>query len=68
MFLINTCIKGPFQMERQRKANMKRGIMLIQTFVLNVISNERNILTNRKIIDCIAEQNASVCKESKLSV
>ena len=30
--------------------------MLIQTFVLKVINNERKILTHHEIIDCIAEQ------------
>ena len=41
--------------------------MLIRTFVLKVINNERKILTNNEVIDCIAEQIESVvtqvCKE-----
>ena len=47
-----------------------RGIMLIRTFVLKVINNERNILTDHEITDRIAEQIESVitqvCNESKL--
>ena len=34
--------------------------MLIQTFVLKVINNERKILTHHEIIDCIAEKIESV--------
>ena len=41
--------------------------MLIQTFVLKVINNERKKLTHHEIIDGIAEQTESaipqVCKE-----
>ena len=40
----------------QIKLNMGRRIMLIQTFVLNVINNERKILTHHEITDRIAEQ------------
>ena len=44
--------------------------MLIQIFVLNVINNERNILTHYEIINRIAEQVVlmitQVWKESKL--
>ena len=43
--------------------------MLIRTFVIKVINNERKKLTHHEIIDCIAEQTASVIiqasKESK---
>ena len=46
--------------------------MLIRTFVLKVINNERETLTHREIIDRIAEQTASVIiqvsKESKLRI
>ena len=46
------------------------GIMLIRTFVLKVINNERKILTHQEIIDRIAEQIESVifqvCRGSKL--
>ena len=47
---------------------MGRGILLIRTFVLKVINNKRNILTYHEIIDRIAQQIVSVCKESKLWV
>ena len=44
--------------------------MLIRTFVLKVINNERKILTHHEITDCIAERIESVIpqvyKESKL--
>ena len=36
------------------------GIMLIRTFVLKVINNERKILTHQEIIDHIVEQIESV--------
>ena len=46
--------------------------MLMQTFVLTVIKNERKKLIHHQIIDRIAKQNASVIihvsKESKLEV
>ena len=46
--------------------------MLIWTFVLKVINNERKKLTHREIIDGIAEQTASVMiqvsKDSKLRI
>ena len=46
--------------------------MLIGTFFLKVINNERKKLTNHEIIDCIAEQTSSVIiqvsKESKLRI
>ena len=48
------------------------GIMLIRTFVLKVINNERKKLTHHEIIDRAAEQTASVViqvsKESKLRI
>ena len=48
------------------------GIMLIQTFILKVINNERKKLTHHEIIDRIAEQISSVIievsKESKLRI
>ena len=44
--------------------------MLIQTFVLKVINDERKTLTHHEITDRIAKQIESVitqlCKESKL--
>ena len=56
----------------QRKTNMGWGIMLIQTFILKVINNERKKLTHHEIIDRIAEQISSVIievsKESKLRI
>ena len=46
--------------------------MLIRTFVLKVINNERKKLTHHEIIDRIAEQTASgiihVSKELKLRI
>ena len=46
--------------------------MLIRTFVLKVINNDRKKLTHHEITDHITEQTASaltqVCKESKLSI
>ena len=49
---------------------MRREIMLIRTFILKVINNERKRLTYHEIIDDIAEQIVfvitQVCKESKL--
>ena len=39
--------------------------MLIQTFVLKVINNERKMLTYHEIIDRNVEQLVLVCKESK---
>ena len=48
------------------------GIMLVRTFVLKVINDERKNLTHHEIIDCIAEQTAlviiQVSKESKLMI
>ena len=44
--------------------------MLVRTFVLKIINNERKKVTHREMIDRIAEQSESVifqvCKESKL--
>ena len=34
------------------------GIMLVRTFVLKVINDERKNLNHHEIIDCIAEQTA----------
>ena len=55
---------------RENKNKTWGGIMLIRTYVLKVINNERQILNDHVIIDCIAEQIESmitqVCKESKL--
>ena len=46
--------------------------MLIRTFVLKAINNERKKLTHQEIIDRITEQTASVIiqvsKESKLRI
>ena len=57
---------------RANKNKHGEGIMLIQTFVLKVINNERKKLTHHEIIDRIAEQTAlviiQVSKESKLRI
>ena len=46
--------------------------MLIRTFVLKVIDNERNILNRHNIVNCISENVVSViaqvCKETKLRI
>ena len=46
-------------MESKQK-RIWEGIILIRTFVLKVINNERKILTSHEIIDRIAEQIESV--------
>ena len=55
-----------------KKNEHGEGVMLIRTFVVKVIDNERKKLTHHKIIDRIAEQIASVIiplsKESKLRI
>ena len=52
---------------RANKNKHAEEMMLIQTFVLKVINNERKKLTHREIIDGIVEQTESaipqVCKE-----
>ena len=57
---------------RAKKNEHGEGTMLIRTFVLKVINNERKKLTHHEIIDRIAEQTASVIiqvsKESKSSI
>ena len=57
---------------RAKKNEHRGGIMLIWTFVLKVINNERKKLAHHEIIDPIAEQTASmiiqVSKESKLRI
>ena len=57
---------------RAKKNEHGEGIMLIRTFVLKVINNERKKLTHHEIIDRIAEQTAlviiQVSKESKLRI
>ena len=57
---------------RAKKNKHGEGIMLIRTFVLKVINNERKKLTHHEIIDRIAEQTAlviiQVSKESKLRI
>ena len=57
---------------RAKKNEHGQGIMLIPTFVLKVINNERKRLTHHEIIDRIAEQISSVMiqvsKESKLRI
>ena len=45
---------------RTNKSERGKGIMLIRTFVLKVINNERKILTHHEITDRIAEQTDSV--------
>ena len=44
---------------------MKRGIIIIKTFVLKLINVERKMLTYHEITDRISEQIVSVCKESE---
>ena len=41
-----------------------KGIMLIQTFILKVINDERKTLTYHEIIDRIAKQNVPVITEA----
>ena len=41
---------------------MGRGIMLIRTFAIKVMNNERKILIHHKIIDYIAEEIAQIIK------
>ena len=57
---------------RAKKNEHGEGIMLIRTFVLKVINNERKKLTHHEIIDRIAEKTVSVIiqvsKESKLRI
>ena len=57
---------------RAKKNEHGERIMLIQTFVLKVINNERKKLTHHEIIDRIADQTASVIiqvsKELKLRI
>ena len=45
---------------KANKSEHGEGIMLIRTFVLKVISNDRKILIPHEIIDCIAENIVSV--------
>ena len=55
---------------RANKNKHGEGIILIPTFVLKVIDDERKKLTHHEITDRIAEQTefviTQVCKESKL--
>ena len=57
---------------RVKKNEHGERIMLIQTFVLKVINNERKILIHHEVIDRIVEQTAlaiiQVSKESKLGI
>ena len=45
---------------RAKKNEHGEGILLIRTFALKVINNERKKLTHHEIIDGIAGQTASV--------
>ena len=45
---------------RPKKKKQVEGIMLIRTFVLKVINNDRKKLTYHEMIDRIAEQTALV--------
>ena len=54
--------RGTIPNGEQTKANMKRGIMLIRTFFLKVISNDRKVLTHHEIIDRIAKQIVKIIK------
>ena len=57
---------------RAKKNEHGEAIILIETFVLKVINNERKKLTHHEIIDRIADQTASVIiqvsKELKLRI
>ena len=57
---------------KAKKNEHGEGIMLIRTFVLKVINNERKILIHHEVIDCTVEQTAlviiQVSKESKLGI
>ena len=57
---------------RAKKNEHGEGMMLIRTFVLKVINNERKKLTPHEIIDCSADQTTSVIiqvsKELKLRI
>ena len=57
-------------MKNKQKIKMGKRIMLIRTFVLKIINNERKLLIHHNIIGCISEQIVSVItqvyKESKL--
>ena len=57
---------------RTKKNEHGQGIMLIRTFVLKFINNDRKKLTHHEIINRIAEQTAlvtiQVSKESKLRI
>ena len=69
---LSTDIQGRFHMKSKQNENRK-GIMLIRTFVLKVINNERKILTHREIIDPIAGkivslQRIKIVHSSKLTV
>ena len=50
---------------RTNKNERGKGIMLIRTFVLKVINNERKILTHHEITDRIAEQTDSVITQGR---
>ena len=56
-------------MERKQKQTWV-GIMLIRTFVLKVMNDERKILNDHVMIDRVAEKTESVitqvCKKQKL--
>ena len=57
-------------MKKKQKWPWEGVILLIQTFVLKIINNERKILTHHEIIDCTADKIVSViaqmCKKTKL--
>ena len=53
-FLSVLKLKDHFKL-RAKKNEHGEGIMLIQTFVLKVINNERKKMTDHEIIDCIAD-------------
>ena len=63
-------LKDHFKCRANKKNEHGEGIMLIQTFVLKVINDERKTLTHHEITDRIAKQIESVItqlrKESKL--
>ena len=58
---ISTCIKRPFQME-SKKSKHGKGMMLIRTFFLKGINNDRKIFTHNEIIDRIVEQIVQLIK------
>ena len=53
---------------RVKKNEHGEGKIVIRTFVLKVMNNERKKLAHHEIIDCIAERAASVIIEQKIKI